>query len=270
MVVFCCIFIFFTTFLFADRKNLNEAEVVVENASKAYMQALEDKQYRNFLPYFFSEAEKNLLEAKKELLKKEPDQAIYLAELSSIYSSIAYYQARADFLKWQQVKEEIQKWKKTAHTGAKGNFYEDRLQLLEKQLIHAHLRLLAAETKMEQKGRVFMLVVEDKNIFIPGTVSISDAGKKLLEKVVKFSFLAPDFSLSIEGHTALIDRDNRSLLKASAVKDYLSRVSSVPINKVSVIGYGNQQPIVRDNAVVRGPINNRVVLVFEISEEIKF
>jgi len=164
----CCFFIFFTTLLFADRKNLNEAEIVVENANKAYIQALEDKQYRDFLPYFFAEAEKNLLEAKKQLIKKEPDQAIYLAELSAIHSSIAYYQARADFLKWQQIKEEIQKWKKTAHTGGKGNFYEDRLKLLEKQLVHAHLKLLAAETKMEQKGRVFILVVEDKNIFIRG------------------------------------------------------------------------------------------------------
>ena len=81
----CCFFIFFTTLLFADRKNLNEAEIVVENANKAYIQALEDKQYRDFLPYFFAEAEKNLLEAKKQLIK-EADQLL-LAELA-IHSSI--------------------------------------------------------------------------------------------------------------------------------------------------------------------------------------
>lgn len=265
-----CLALLFASGVFADRKNLKEAEVVVENAAKALAQAYESQQFREFLPYLYSEAQKNLEEARRQLIQEEPDEAIYLAELSALYSSAAYYLARTEFVKWQQAKEEIQKWKKTAHSGSRGNFYEDRLKVLEKQLLHARLKLLSAETKMEQKGRVYFLVVEDKSIFIAGTVSISDAGKKLLEKVVRFAALAPDCTLSIEGHTAQPDKDNRSLMKASAVKDYLSRVSAVPMSKVSVTGYGNQQPLVRDNMVLKGPVNDRVVLVFELNEELDF
>ncbi|HCL57073.1 MAG TPA: hypothetical protein DHW82_08720 [Spirochaetia bacterium] len=257
-----------SSFVSAEQYDQKEAEIEIDNASKAIAEALSDPKTRDFLPFLFGESKKYYEEARYYLEEEEFDWSVYFSKMSQIMAQASLYRAKAELLKWQLRDEEIKKWKKTATAGEKGNLYQEKIKALEQEFLEAKLNLLMAENKMEKMGRVYILTINDKDLFISGTYAISDNGQAVLDKVLQVLSLVPQSKITVEGHTAKADKDNNATIKANSVKDYLVRRSKNPLENIWITAYGNQKPLVINNKVLRGPENDRIVIVFELPEKI--
>jgi outer membrane protein OmpA-like peptidoglycan-associated protein len=96
---------------------------------------------------------------------------------------------------------------------------------------------------------------------------LSDSAKKALDQFathVRMNF-GRDIYIEIQGHTDATGSENsntdRGLARAQAVRRYLSEHHGIPIHRMSVISYGETEPIA-DNSTKEGRSQNRrVVLV---------
>lgn len=268
--IFALLFIFIqSAFVFADKKSEEEVKVEIENAAKALKEIENDFSLREYLPEILSEAKKYLELAKDSLDDNERDWASYYARLSSITSSTALYRAKTDFLKWKKMEEEIRFWKNLAVSEDKEKLYQLKVEQLKKELLSARIEFAMANAGLEKSGKVFTFMLKDSEIFIKGTFAISDAGKIPLDKVIEILSLISKAKITIEGHTSRSDKENLSNIKANSVKDYLVRLGGIYSESISIVGYGNQKPIVMNEKVVYGPANDRIVIYFEIPKEEK-
>lgn len=125
-----------------------------------------------------------------------------------------------------------------------------------------------ADEGHQQKTRV--LAVFDGESFLPGQVFMNDSVMRTIKELSQKILAAPQYQVSIEGHTDNIPitaspgkqyRDNMDLsyLRAKTVAGILTE-QGVAADRISVIGYGDSRPIA-SNETQEGRARNRRVEV---------
>jgi OOP family OmpA-OmpF porin len=99
--------------------------------------------------------------------------------------------------------------------------------------------------------------------------TITEAGKKELQKAVAFVKKYPGSKIEVGGHTDSTGTDayNQKLSerRATAVKDYLIREAGVESSKITAVGYGEARPVA-DNKTAAGRAQNRRVEISILSD----
>ncbi len=99
--------------------------------------------------------------------------------------------------------------------------------------------------------------------------TITEAGKKELQKAIGFVKKYPGAKIEVDGHTDNIGTDayNQKLSerRAAAVKDYLIKEAGVESSKITSVGYGETKPVA-DNKTAAGRAQNRRVEILILSD----
>ncbi len=121
------------------------------------------------------------------------------------------------------------------------------------------------ETKGFSKG-ARVLAVFGNGTFRPGQFFIDDNLENAVQKLVPDIMASPDHSVIIEGHTdstrpsaGKMDNTKLSFLRAKGISMILVK-NGIPLERISVIGYGDTRPVV-SNETIEGRGKNRRVEV---------
>ncbi len=255
--------------IFADRKSEATVKVEIENASKKIKKIERDSSIKEFLPYTFADAKLALKNAKIQLDDGEEDWASFYAQKALILANTSLFKAKTRLAKWSLMKEEKFYWKSIATSDEKDKDYQKKIAKLQEELFEIKLKFIIADAGLVKTGAVYTAVLEDRNIFIRRTLSMSPSGEKSLKKISQVFSIAPSVQVMIEGHTYRRDRNNsKSSSKANAVKDYLIK-NGASMSQINVTAYGNKKPLVVNGRRKRGRVNDRVVIVIEFPKQKK-
>lgn len=140
---------------------------------------------------------------------------------------------------------------------------------LEAHMVDTDSRLTEVK-KMAQGKLIFQETLKNEEAkFKFDSAELSDEAKVALDGFVQ-TLIAEDKGvyLEIQGHTDSTGEESVNLVlgkkRAQAVMEYLHKQYRIPLHRMEVISYGNDQPIA-DNATRDGRAQNRrvVILVFE-------
>ncbi len=115
-------------------------------------------------------------------------------------------------------------------------------------------------------------VIEDQVLFIAGRDQITTAGKKLIDKMTQFLFKAPEWKLSVEGHTdssgltGLLKKkyvSNWDWAAAKALKVvHQMGAAGIEGRRLSATGFGEFHPLATNANETGRTKNRRIELVF--------
>jgi len=98
-------------------------------------------------------------------------------------------------------------------------------------------------------------------LFVTGKYTLQSSSNKGLNEVVKVLEETPDLKISIAGHTDNVGNEASNLLlsqnRANTVKQYFIK-KGISESRITVNGYGEEQPIA-DNKTAAGRTKNRRV-----------
>lgn len=201
------------------------------------------------------------LQADVDALKKE--KAALEEEKSTVLKEKESVQKNTDVLQ-SKVKVLAQKAEKAEQLEKATQTYQDLTKKLEKEIQDGQVKIT------EMKNRLTMTMV-DKIIFPSGSAEISEAGKKVLDKVVSILKDVKDKRIQVEGHTDNVhivsELKNRfptnwelSTARASEVVRYLQKTGVDPKN-LSATGYGEHQPVASNDTPAGRSQNRRIEIV---------
>lgn len=167
-----------------------------------------------------------------------------------------------------------------------------RAQAANQSVVH---ELQAASASLEDKGpyeyavslandktsgnKSRILAVIGDGDFNSGQILIDYSLKNTIKKLVPDILSSPDYRVHVEGHTddmpikvssdkQYVNNTELSFLRAKAVASILVE-NGVPLNRISITGYGETRPIV-SNETDEGRIKNRRVEIKLIPEDKEF
>lgn len=120
-----------------------------------------------------------------------------------------------------------------------------------------------------ENGALYRLILKDEMIFQKGNFSLSESGKKPLEKIVQLMALAPKTKVQIETYTSRIDKGySISKKKSAAIKDYLMGNAKIPAESIVEFFIGSDSPVLMPNGKTgRGKENDALILLLDIPRE---
>jgi len=174
-------------------------------------------------------------------------------------------------------------------TAAKAAAERSRQAALHTKLVEAHNQRIHELTKKfnekmaaaTHNGKLARVVATNKGvaiemvgdlIFFPqGTAQLSEEAKKILKAMVDVLTSVPN-EISVEGHTSagkgkmagttFIDNWELSTQRATAVVKYLLGQGTIDPKRISVTGYGEYRPLVKEEPGAAGVEHNDRVRVF--------
>lgn len=124
---------------------------------------------------------------------------------------------------------------------------------------------------LEQKELHTIVTASDAVMFNSGSVTLSEAGRDIINKIAEAASNYPDREILVEGHT-----DNKGIAaaylakypsnwelaarRACTVVDYLMKKHEMAPEQLSAVGYGEYRPIA-DNDTAEGRAKNRRVVI---------
>lgn len=147
---------------------------------------------------------------------------------------------------------------------------------LENEISSKNEKMQARTEKPEKKARV--LAVLGAGSFSSGQVAVNEGLEATFEDVVRDISASPGHRVVIEGHTDNIpinpsrgkrymDNMELSFLRAKAVANILVKYG-IPLERISVIGYGDTRPVA-SNETSEGMAKNRRVEIKLVPEEMQ-
>lgn len=143
---------------------------------------------------------------------------------------------------------------------------EAAIETLRANVREAMERALAASRLAEGKLVYEVVLTDDQLRFGSGSATLSEAARAVLDDfAARLKAENQNVYIEIQGHTDSRGEEAANyrlgLRRAEAVRDYLNRSGGIPLHRMSVISYGESQPIA-DNRFRHGrEQNRRVVLV---------
>jgi chemotaxis protein MotB len=204
------------------------------------------------------EAQTKSLNAELDALKKEK------ASLQDQKTSLEQEKDSVQKDLQSKVKVLSQKAEKAEQLEKATQTYQDLTKKLEKEIQDGQVKIT------EMKNRLTMTMV-DKIIFPSGSAEISEAGKKVMDKVVSILKDVKDKRIQVEGHTDNVqivsDLKNRfptnwelSTARATEVVRYLQETGIDP-KILSATGYGEYQPVAPNDTPAGRTQNRRIEIV---------
>jgi len=143
--------------------------------------------------------------------------------------------------------------------------YQNLQKKLEKEIQEGQVQL------KEMKDRLTMTMV-DKIIFPSGSTEISDAGKKVLDKVISILKDVKDKRIQVEGHTDNVQIVSElkhrfptnwelSTARATEVVRYLQEKGGIDPKLLSATGYASFQPVAPNTTEAGRHKNRRIEIV---------
>jgi len=159
--------------------------------------------------------------------------------------------------------------------------YQSNFENLRPDDTHPEQKDIAEQSDKEvtDNRSVRVLAVLGDGMFGTGQDIVSEDLKNAIRALVRDIAASPDYRVLIEGHTdsmpikssnnkRYIDNMELSFLRAKAVSQILVE-NGIPLNRISVIGYGDTQPIA-SNETDEGRAKNRRVEVKLVPENKEF
>jgi chemotaxis protein MotB len=124
---------------------------------------------------------------------------------------------------------------------------------------------------LEQKDMHTIVTASDAVMFNSGSVTLSESGRDIIDKIADAADNYPDREIRVEGHTDNVGIAAAYLSKypsnwelasrrACTVVDYMMKKHEMPPERLSAVGYGEYQPIA-DNDTAEGRAKNRRVVI---------
>lgn len=138
--------------------------------------------------------------------------------------------------------------------------HEDMVSSLEQEIQQGNITITRIADRLSVK-------IVDKILFPSGEAAISDAGKKVLERVAKVLEQARDKTIRIEGHTDNIPISKNlqakfpsnwelSTARATTVARFLQEAGQIEPVALEAVGLGEYHPVA-DNKTLKGRSQNR-------------
>lgn len=151
---------------------------------------------------------------------------------------------------------------KVAAVGAKA---EQAVEVGNNALTKAEKAALAAEEAAKGKLIWSVTLSDDSVRFSFNQASVpAEAAAVLDDLIAKIKGFGKAVYIEIEGHTDNTGSEEYNLdlgeKRAMAVRDYMSKTGGIPLHAMSVISYGESQPVA-DNGTSEGRAKNRRVVI---------
>jgi chemotaxis protein MotB len=128
------------------------------------------------------------------------------------------------------------------------------------------------EVWLEQKESYAVVTASDAVMFNSGSITLSESGMDVIDKIAEVAANYPDREIRVEGHTdnvgiAAAYRDKYpsnwelATRRACSVVAYLMKKHEMSPEQLSAVGYGEYQPIAENETAEGRALNRRVVIV---------